>query len=221
MTRFILVSFAFMGWGLYELSGGADFEPGPNTLTVFAPMPADIQMAKAEPASETVARADISGTVLTQIEKPDALPDIELASIDRVGEPAVDPVVDAEKLAALIASGMSETDTAASGSEAVARSENALEAQDGSELQDAVLYSMADLDSSSPRTGASDLREVAGTRVNMRDGPGTSFAVVSQLSRGDQVIVLQNTGDGWLKLQVVETSRVGWMADFLVTAAAN
>lgn len=64
------------------------------------------------------------------------------------------------------------------------------------------------------------MREVAGTRVNMRLGPGTGHSVVTQLSQGTEVEVLRAEG-GWLKLRVVDSKRIGWMADYLVTAAAN
>ncbi|KAA2314910.1 SH3 domain-containing protein [Pseudooceanicola sediminis] len=67
---------------------------------------------------------------------------------------------------------------------------------------------------------AADIRAVAGSHVNLRQGPGTSFSVVDQLGEGDTVEVIGKERS-WLKLRVAETGRVGWMADFLVTAAAN
>ena len=54
----------------------------------------------------------------------------------------------------------------------------------------------------------------------MRTGPGTNFSVMAQLRRGDSVEVLRES-EGWLKLRVVESNRIGWMADFLVTASAE
>ncbi len=62
---------------------------------------------------------------------------------------------------------------------------------------------------------------VDASRVNMRSGPGTGYAVLTRLGKGDSVEVLSDTGDGWLKLRVVDTDRIGWMADFLVTASAE
>jgi hypothetical protein len=212
MTRYILLFFVFMAWGFYELSGGADFKVGPNTL---ARMEAQ--------TAQTVARADTSATSLTSVAAPsqgivseqkpapnaaDPVLDVTLTSTDRVQRALVPTQTDAEKLAAVVASDLDHSqsggvvDTAVSGAQ-----------------EPAVLYSMADLD---PATrGGQDIREVAASRVNMRDGPGTGFPVVSKLSQGDQVMVLQDTGDGWLKLQVVDTDRIGWMADFLVTASSN
>ncbi|QOL82819.1 SH3 domain-containing protein [Pseudooceanicola spongiae] len=67
---------------------------------------------------------------------------------------------------------------------------------------------------------AADVRAVAGSHVNLRQGPGTSFGVVDQLGQGETVEVIGQERS-WLKLRVAETGRIGWMADFLVTAAAN
>ena len=36
MWRFILVSFAFLGWAFYELSGGADYAPIANSIQARA-----------------------------------------------------------------------------------------------------------------------------------------------------------------------------------------
>ncbi|MFQ6546443.1 SH3 domain-containing protein [Aestuariibius sp. 2305UL40-4] len=64
---------------------------------------------------------------------------------------------------------------------------------------------------------AADLRAVAGSRVNMRAGPGTSHGVIATLSRGDAVEVIDTNGAGWLQLRAVDLDRVGWMAERLVT----
>jgi len=56
MNKYILVAFAFMAVGFYELSGGADFEPGDEKLVVFAdPKPS---MPDPSPEPSIVARAD-------------------------------------------------------------------------------------------------------------------------------------------------------------------
>lgn len=64
-----------------------------------------------------------------------------------------------------------------------------------------------------------DMRKVTAARVNMRQGRGQNFSVVAKLISGDEVQILQDPGDGWLKLKVQESDRVGWMADFLLTAS--
>jgi len=36
MWRFVLVSFVFLGWAFYEMSGGADYRPAPGSLQADA-----------------------------------------------------------------------------------------------------------------------------------------------------------------------------------------
>ena len=64
---------------------------------------------------------------------------------------------------------------------------------------------------------ASDVRNVTGRSVNVRGGPGTNYSVVNRLVRGDQVEVLEDPGDGWVRLRPVGGGPVGWMADFLLS----
>ena len=66
---------------------------------------------------------------------------------------------------------------------------------------------------------AEDLRTVSAARVNLRNGPGTKFSVLGKLTRGEEVQVLSDNGEGWIKLRVKSSNRVGWMADYLVTAS--
>ncbi|MEM1234212.1 MAG: SH3 domain-containing protein [Pseudomonadota bacterium] len=63
---------------------------------------------------------------------------------------------------------------------------------------------------------AVDLRAVTGSRVNMRNGPGTNFQVITQLVRGDEAEILQSPGDGWVKIRAIGSGRVGWMAERLL-----
>ncbi|GGG71638.1 hypothetical protein GCM10011415_19420 [Salipiger pallidus] len=66
-----------------------------------------------------------------------------------------------------------------------------------------------------------DLREVSGNVVNMRNGPGTRFSVLDQLRRGDDVEVVADPGEGWVKLRVMESNRIGWMSDDFLRTAVN
>lgn len=205
-----------MGWGFYEMSGGADFEPG-------AYITAHNEKIRSErPVTEMVARADTSSGTLMSVGAVSAEPKFDelgvtLVSAD-VTAPAPRDTQEAEMLAALVASNIAEAETTAD--IAVGGDLAAALDQDGEvALEDGVvLFSMDDLNATAP---AREIRTVTGSRVNMRNGPGTNFSVVTKLSRGQEVVVLQNTGDGWLKLQVVDTNRIGWMADFLVTASAD
>ena len=57
-----------------------------------------------------------------------------------------------------------------------------------------------------------DVKTVAGSGVNMRTGPGTSYGISARLDRGTEVEVLETLSNGWAHLRVIETGRVGWMA---------
>ena len=62
-----------------------------------------------------------------------------------------------------------------------------------------------------------DIRTVSGNRVNVRGGPGTDFGIVTRLVRGDEVEILEDNGDGWVRLRLLGGGTEGWMADFLLT----
>ncbi|WP_372834760.1 SH3 domain-containing protein [Puniceibacterium confluentis] len=189
MSRFVILSFAFMGLGFYELSGGADFQPGSNTTAKAL----GISSAEAS-VPEKVARADTSSVPLTGVARArfgDGIantkptPGVMLATLEvpTVARQAVEPA----RAQAVPGAAEAEAEPATT-----------------------------PLAEKMP-----DIRKVDGSRVNVRFGPGTNYSIVTKLGRGDEVEVLQNNGEGWLKLRVVESNRIGWMADFLVTAAAE
>ena len=63
-----------------------------------------------------------------------------------------------------------------------------------------------------------DIRYVSGTRVNMRSGPGTSYAVLDTLDGGTATEVLEVDASGWARIRLSGTDRIGWMAERLLTA---
>ena len=54
------------------------------------------------------------------------------------------------------------------------------------------------------------------TRVNLRNGPSTQYNVILKLTQGTRVEILQEPGNGWVKLKVAENGRIGWMASRLL-----
>ncbi|AVO39792.1 SH3 domain-containing protein [Pukyongiella litopenaei] len=66
-----------------------------------------------------------------------------------------------------------------------------------------------------------DIREVIGTRVNMRDGPGTIYPVVARMRIGQQVEVMSDSGTGWLRLRTIPDGQPGWIASSLISKPAN
>ena len=63
-----------------------------------------------------------------------------------------------------------------------------------------------------------DMRFVAGTRVNMRSGPGTTYAVLDTLDGGTAAEVLEVDATGWARIRLPDSDRIGWMAERLLTA---
>jgi uncharacterized protein YgiM (DUF1202 family) len=179
------------------MSGGADFEPAPRIVEDKR------NVVKDEPV---VARADTSAVPLTGVAPvAEAVPVAAIAKVDEAKiqaltestspEPAVAPVI--------LASLETVTDAAPA---IVTRTEPA------AVIDAAVVEDIAP----EPQP---DIRYVSGNSVNMRTGPGTSYSVLARLSRGEEVEILRDPGNGWVKLRTVESSRIGWMAEWLVEAA--
>lgn len=72
-----------------------------------------------------------------------------------------------------------------------------------------------------PAEPQKDIREISGTRVNMRDGPGTIYPVIGKAAIGQKVEVLSESGTGWLRLRVLPGQQVGWISASLVRKTSN
>ncbi|MCV6584179.1 MAG: SH3 domain-containing protein [Marinibacterium sp.] len=197
MNKFVFVSFAFMAWAFYELSGGADFEPRPRpTETARAPAPAPAARVAALPA---VAPA------------PAAVPAVAVDNVAPAINAALQTEDDAPQLPQLL--GTAEDD----GTSLPALFE-------ASRLAASPLDTFAPtaLDTPAPVIEPSaperDIREITGSRVNMRAGPGTNYNVLARLTLGDKVEVLSVSDNGWVRLRPLDGGETGWMADFLVSA---
>jgi hypothetical protein len=168
VKKFIVLTFLLLGWGYYELSGGAAFVAEERPVDL-AETPA---AAPVTPAPETPDAVELGGIeIVTRADTP------TLVSL-------TEPAEDAATLAA--------ADITA-----------ALEAANDP----------APTATSAP---VADLREVAGERVNLREGPGRDFTAIDQLGGGTVVEVLATGEAGWVQIEVVSTGQTGWMsADFL------
>jgi len=62
-----------------------------------------------------------------------------------------------------------------------------------------------------------DIRFVAGSRVNMRSGPGTNYAVLDTLDGGTAAEVLEVDASGWARIRLQDTGTIGWMAERLLS----
>lgn len=202
MYKFILVTFGVLFLAFYEMSGGSDFEPG-WWLDKNADAVAEADAAEAQ--SEQVARAD-SGGVLTQVvasaEASEATP-AQKAPAQASDTP--------EPIAVSLNSGSAGSDDPLADVPLTRRTTD-------TEVETGVSVRETTASSSNAEESSADMRVVDGNVVNMRTGPGTNFSVIAQLRRGDEVQVLRSN-DGWVKLRTVENNRIGWMADYLVTAS--
>lgn len=201
MKRFILLSFIFMGWALYEFSGGAEFVP--QTPARLAKYEADKTTHDHATAQAGASQTQANATAAAQtVPKSD---DVQLASLDLSDTQAVLASVDVSQPLRLaprpsLFSAPSPTPT----SDLTIFS---LSQDDGTDVPEADVPQITQ-----------DLRKVRSARVNMRNGPGTQYSVLGKLTRGDKVSVLQETGNGWVKLKVLEGGRIGWMSASLLAS---
>lgn len=178
MLRFIFLSFGFLGWAFYEVSGGTDFS---------AQLQAKRELAATQAAAEAKAEAEAKQAAKLAQAKTDA-PVITDAMVTR---------------AAFSPTDVAPVDPASSATQTQP-------APADPQVDDPAIQTVE-------AAPLPDIRKVAGSRVNMRMGPSTSYNVVARLTRNTRVRVLQEPGNGWVKLKVEESGRVGWMAARLLT----
>lgn len=191
MKTFILLTFGFMGFAFYEMSGGSDFEPASARIATAQPE---------EAQATTHAEAALS-------EKPSRQSDtITTASITKIDNtPNVTRV-------ALNLTNVSEATDQTTQDEAAT-----------SDLTDIPQIILPSLIATTHNNGVTDnangdIRIVSGNRVNVRGGPSTNYGIVSRLTRGETVQILEDNGDGWVRMEPVDGGESGWMADFLLTS---
>ncbi|MFG6582094.1 SH3 domain-containing protein [Sulfitobacter sp. 1A12779] len=225
MKRFIFLTFGFMGWAFYEMSGGADFVPaGPQTasaeaaetaLIASAPPSSNLVTAtaanaarKAEspitPFAERTPARDATATrvalnLTTLSDLPQANDGLVQKAVATPADRAGAKVVKAKAVSAPKVEKAAYTTTNANAPTVIPS-----------------LIEGADNGATFVSTTQADIREVNGTRVNVRGGPGTNFGVVGKLGKGDAVEVIEDNGAGWVRFRSVDGSESGWMADFLL-----
>ena len=246
MWRFMLLTFAFLGWSFYELSGGADYAPAPESLQVamqtkpfFAvpkPLPKRTQYAAADDASGKPALT----SRLAQQQR-DAIKARRDAR-KRAKEERYKQAVAESRYRVTLASGgggiwgddpnaledMRITGVGDFSAETLIKDTAGLAVTDltAEPGEGAIELAAADIAGTTIQSDVyrspldrGDFRSVTGSLVNMRDGPGTDYLAVDKLSQGTVVEVIETAENGWLHLRVTETGQTGWMADWLVTGA--
>lgn len=187
MNRFVFVALLLMGWAYWELSGGAGFAP-------------ETRIPAAD-SGVTVTRADTSSIDAPAMVEPLAAEPSTPETADAVA--AAEPVV-ANDEADLVEMLVHEVESAPDFAENPLTA-TATAAEPATEPEIATATA----------PGTADLRVVTGSRVNLREGPGTSYGTIGQVVSGTILEVIETNG-GWAHIQVQGTAENGWMsADFL------
>ncbi len=241
MWRFMLVTFGFLGWAFFELSGGTDYAPRDGSLqAVRAEIRAqtDKRARRVEIARDAARTVRIPPTVRVQAQtgqddaqvvlasttQPDTTPDAKRRRLtlsnrpDSTGRGVAKPALNRKKRETLTGSGAATgIPSDLSPEEQAARAIAIVTGQTGAgatEPDRDQIEPVADR----PDATARDIRLVSGTRVNLRAGPGTHFGVVDSLVRDTRVEVLNDPGLGWVELRVNDSGMTGWMAEWLLVA---
>lgn len=193
MGKFIIGTFAILAWAFYVMSGGASFQP-------------ETRMAEAATQTPDVTRARTAGLI-------DIVPSAEAAPAPAAAAPAA---------AAPAAMTTAEATPAETANTPVQISLETAPVYEGQTIESSTIEpTFASLSAPAPAAVASPdltaIREVAGRAVNMREGPSTSFAVIDTLPQGTQTEIIDSDGTGWVRIRVVETGQMGWMAERLLT----
>lgn len=215
--RFIFVSFAFMAWAFYEMSGGAAFDPEAVKTAKMQAYEAE-RAADAAEAEATVTRAATTTPVVVA-EAPKVVVDTDPPALNDFTPVALnltsaDEVLEETKEAVLTAAPEADPDT-----DAVPQNVSLVSASaDTPAIIPSLIQPSTTVDESTLTSlNTVDIRRVSGNRVNVRGGPGTSFGVVASLVRGAEVMVLEDNGAGWVRFETIDGRTNGWMADFLLT----
>ena len=68
---------------------------------------------------------------------------------------------------------------------------------------------------------APELVRIAGSRVNIRSGPGTENGVVTTLDAGIVVEVISRVENGWIEVRLPDNLGTGWVSGSLVEPATE
>jgi len=199
MWRFVLLSFVVMGWSFYELSGGADYAPAPNSLQArarLAPVepPAPPEPEKTEVERRTLAEIEASMDSLRTAQTETAELSVTLATA-RLDGPGLIAAEASRPKAELLALELPPDGAA-----------------DDPGIDAAIAAALG-----APEIAPGQLRWVKEGMVDLRTGPGLSFETVTQITKGTEVAIVEDPGLGWLKVQAIESRQSGWLADWQVT----
>ncbi len=232
MSRFVIVSFAFLGWGFYEISGGADFV-APERPREQQAAASDIRVSPtaADNKFQRSAKIRAASLVTTPVlQQATVTPALSAANSRPAADPERRRAVALQNIAAAGNSLQSSTTAFAPSAETgllhmdniegglAAMSNRPIEGLgSGGLVLNAGLSDTAPAQAEVSPESYLDIREIRASRVNMRQGPGTIYPVIGRLLAGDEVLVVEDSGTGWLQLRTKNDQRVGWVAASLVS----
>lgn len=233
MKLFVILSFLFLGWLYWELSGGADFVPETAATETPAETPAeaDVTLAVAEVPADGGEAAPLIASAVSPAEAPAVEAPAEAEALQAAAAlPAPAPEAAAPEAPAVeVTRADSSLDTIAAAARPVlpegplapGEALAAIAPELAGRIEDAVAAALVAPEAApeggtdvaaagGAANGANGLRLVTGDRVNMRAGPGTGFEVVGQLVAGQRAEVLEAEGN-WLRVRG-EGGAEGWMS---------
>ena len=188
---YIIVTFALLFWLYYVASGGGSFEPEEWP---------EVPVARVEPVSE-----------------PQPEPEPVIAEEIGPAEPEPEPAPAVDGAAILDAL-----------SEAAPAETSPLPDLSGAGLENAFSFTepVAPIEITPEAIVAApepapELVRIAGSRVNIRSGPGTENGVVTTLDGGIVVEVLSRAENGWVEVRLPDDLGVGWVSGTLVEPATE
>ena len=215
--RLVLASFAVMALVFYELSGGSDFQP-PERPQV-AKNTVNPKAGQTPRRVNIVADTPVRVTPATLIAKPANKPTV-------VKEPEIaetrEPSPELQQVRASLSQGLT---LVTDGAQAADFSLASLELG-ASGLRTAPAAGSDPSENTAGQVDVfasqdADMREITGTRVNMRDGPGTIYPIIARLNIGQSVEVLSESGTGWLRLRTSAGQQIGWISASLVSKSGG
>lgn len=217
MNRFILLTFAFLGVGFYELSGGSEFDPDAARLAAMETRK-QLDLARHEGREMYAAvREPVASTRASPpVRDPAPAP---RAPLNLVAYDTVMTAGDDDRAAPTAPTPLPVPAPLASDVDDAAETDNLpirVNIMDGS-TSGITFAGLSNAASSDNVVMPKDIRIVTGTLVNLRSGPGTNYEVLDQLTRDTEVEVISDQGNGWVELRPVDGEITGWMSDSLLT----
>lgn len=208
MGKFIIATFLMLGFAFYELSGGDEFEPrGVRPAKT-------VEVDKNEP--QIVADVPVSEPKIKTVIAPRKT--TTSVSADATTQAPTEAALVLAQARANLSQGLTllSDQNPTQGLQLASLSDGLSGLQNAAvEPEETVIEY-----SEQPAVFDQDIREIKGTRVNMRQGPGTNYPVVTRLTLGHEVEVLSESGTGWLRLRSMPEGTMGWISASLVTKKA-